>query len=106
VDNAGDAAGPKEALAYAERLERLAINDSGAATILDTVGWVYRCNGELERAAAALEEALALNRNNLAAYLHLGQVYRAMNRAVDARKVFTDGLERARQTGATESIRS
>lgn len=90
----GDAYRPQEARAYAERLWRLVTSDPSAAVVLDTIGWVHFKNDELDLAAAALEQALALESAGIpAVYLHLGQVYAAQRRTADARRVLTRGLE-------------
>lgn len=103
VTGTGDTYRPKEALEYAERVRPLVEGNSGAGNVLDTVGWVYFKNGELELAAAALEEALALDQDLLAGYLHLGQVYAAQGRTADARSMLTHGLELTQADGSASA---
>jgi len=97
---------PREALQCAERLRALVANDPGAATMLDTVGWVYFVNGNVPEAAAVLEESLNLDsETNPVAYLHLGQVYAKLGRTADARSKLTFGLELVRRPGVSEETR-
>jgi tetratricopeptide (TPR) repeat protein len=97
---------PREALQYAERLRALVANEPGAATMLDTVGWVYFVNGNVPEAAAVLEESLNLDsETNPVAYLHLGQVYAKLGRTADARSKLTFGLELVRRPGVSEETR-
>lgn len=105
VTSEGDLYRPKEAKAYAERLWLLAGGLQNAATILDTVGWVYFKNDEPELAAAALEESLSLDsEGNPTAYLHLGEVYKSMGRTAEARTTLSRGLNLAESRDDQESL--
>ncbi len=95
----------EEARLYAERLYNLVQDSPGAATMLDTIGWVYFKSGDLERAAAALEQSLGLDDSDPTTYLHLGTVYRAARRLPDARALLTRGLELARESRNPESAK-
>ena len=90
---------PQEALTYAERLRTLVAGAPNAGLALDTVGWVYFKNDQLALAAAALEEGLSLNPENLALPLHLGQVYQQQGRLAEARTMLNRGLDMARARG-------
>lgn len=96
---------PKEALTYAERLKNLLPNSEAAGTLLDTIGWVYFRNNELELAAATLLEAEDVSGPTATTCLHLAEVYQKMNRAADARAALERALERARRDGDANSIR-
>ena len=93
----------EEARLYADRLYNLVQENPGAASMLDTIGWVYFKSGELERAAATLEQSLSLDDTAAGTYLHLGTVYRAARRLPEARAVLTRGLELARADRSPES---
>ena len=73
--------------------------------MLDTIGWVYFRNGELDLAAAALEEATSADGASAAMFLHLAEVYAKLNRTVDARNALNQGLDKARQDGDAEQVR-
>ncbi len=96
---------PAEARKYAERLRSLLVVSENVGTMLDTVGWVHFHNNELDLAVSALEEAFSASGSDTAVCLHLGQVYRKLNRIADARSVLTQGLELARLSGNAESVR-
>ncbi len=93
----------EEARLYADRLYNLVQENPGAASMLDTIGWVYFKSGELERAAATLEQSLSLDDTAAGTYLHLGTVYRAARRLPEARAALTRGLELAREGRGPES---
>lgn len=95
---------PAEARGYAERLRSLVPGNENAATLLDTVGWVYFKCGEAELAVAALEEAHSLDAENSSIALHLAEVYQQVGRAADARALLTRGLEGARGRGEADTI--
>jgi predicted Zn-dependent protease len=83
-----------EALIYAQRLHDLAPD---SAVILDTVGWVYYKNGQVDQADAVFSEALRIDPRNLAARYHLGQVYADNGQETAARRAFRRVLELARE---------
>ena len=90
---------PKEALAYAEQL-RVMMLEAPNATVLDTVGFVYFENGQLDMAMATLEQAIALDDDSVpAVYLHLARIYEARGRTSDARALLTRGIEKLRGRG-------
>ncbi len=102
---------PREAREYAERLREQAASHPNAASILDTVGWVYFKYGQAEEskeyldlAIAALEEGLSLDEQNLALYRHLGEVYADRGRGTDARRVFENGMRVARELGRDDQV--
>ncbi len=98
VTGDGDLYRPQEARTYAERLWPLVSGDPAGAVILDTVGWVFFKNEDYDLAAAALEESLGLDdESNPTTYLHLGQVYLAQHRDVEAERVLSRGLTLARE---------
>lgn len=79
-------ADPAGALPLAQRLLQLAPGDAG---VLDTVGWVYFKNGDLEKARQYLVESLAI----LSApdtYVHLAQVQFQAGDALGAEKSLAD----------------
>jgi tetratricopeptide (TPR) repeat protein len=85
---------PAEALPYAERAEKLAPDNSD---VLDTVGWVFFQNNKGDRAESYFLEALRINRANVAARYHLGQLYAKAGRNAEARKAFQLAIDDARQ---------
>jgi tetratricopeptide (TPR) repeat protein len=94
VSSEGESYRPQEARVYADRLWQRAAGFANSGVILDTVGFVYYKNGELDPAAAALEEALAVDdRGNPVVYLHLAWVYREQGREAEARAMLNRGLE-------------
>jgi tetratricopeptide (TPR) repeat protein len=103
---------PEEALKYAERLEGLVQENPNAANMLDTIGWVYFRYGNsrddrrayLERAGAALEQALSLDDETLPAIEHLGLVYAAGGRDADARALLNRGRDLAKKAGNAEYV--
>ncbi len=96
---------PAEARKYADRLRELLLLGENTSTMLDTIGWVYFHNNELDLAVSALEEALSVGGPSPAICLHLAQVYQKLNRIADARSVLNQGLELARQSGSAEDVR-
>jgi tetratricopeptide (TPR) repeat protein/predicted Zn-dependent protease/Tfp pilus assembly protein PilF len=96
---------PAEGRKYAERLRGLLPAQEVAASMLDTIGWVYFKNDQLDLAAAALEEALGWGTATPTMSLHLGLVYQKLNRMVEARAVLGKGLEQARQDDNQELAR-
>lgn len=100
----GDAYRPKEAREYADRLWQLVGGQPRAGTMLDTVGWVYYHNDELELAAGALAEAVASDEDETGnIHYHLGKVYAELNRVADARRVLERGLELAREASTDDA---
>ena len=113
---------PQAALEYAKRLEATTEDFDSPANILDTIGWVtyryaelagteYTLSPErrlslLEHAAALLEQSInARAENNASAYLHLGQVYRALGRHTDARALLERGRQRSAEAGNQEELK-
>jgi len=95
---------PAEARKYADRLRNMVAGHENAASLLDTIGWVYFHNNELDLAVAALEEAISQDANNPAIQLHLAKAYQKVGRTSDARRTLTRGVEALRQRGETERI--
>jgi tetratricopeptide (TPR) repeat protein len=95
---ADQAGRPQEALKYAEAARRAGAGDP---SVLDTVGWVYYHNDKLTEAEAVLLEALRLDRDHLAARLHLGHVNFKLGRVAEAREAFREVLAAARKAKNT-----
>lgn len=61
--------------------------------IRDSLGWVHYRLGNFDNALQELLQALKLEPLDPHIYVHLGDVYRAMNRPRDAREAYQKGLE-------------
>jgi tetratricopeptide (TPR) repeat protein len=61
-------------------------------------------NGEAQAAAGELEELLRIDPDYLAAYLQLGLLLPALDRATDARRTLEKGQEVARKQGNTHTL--
>ncbi|MFQ5806010.1 MAG: tetratricopeptide repeat protein [Phycisphaerae bacterium] len=83
-----------EALPYAQRLQDLAPDNPN---ILDTVGWVYFKNGNIEQAEAVFLEALRIDPGNVPARYHLGRVYADSGEKAVAERALRRALELARE---------
>ncbi len=79
-----------DALSMATRANELAENNP---YFLDTLGWVYYKLGRLGEAAQSIERAIAADDNFALLYDHLGDVYNAQRRSVDARAAWNRALE-------------
>ena len=88
-----------EAVPYAEQLHE---NAGENANILDTVGWVYHKAGRTRQAEAALQDALRIAPDNLAARYHLGVVYADTNQKALAERAFRKVSEDAAAQGNKE----
>ncbi|TWT45118.1 Tetratricopeptide repeat protein [Phycisphaerae bacterium RAS1] len=101
----------KEALKCAERAREI-LEFSPSSAVLDTVGWAYFKNGQIERAEASLGEALAADPEDLAALYHLGVLLSETKRSNEARVMLErlkDQAERQRNqeymTKADEALK-
>lgn len=99
---------PEAAMKLAERLETLIEDDGSAASMFDTIGWVYfqyaltskDRRGYLARAEEMIRQSISLRPNrNSEAYEHLAQVYMEMSRTAEARSTLERGLAAARADG-------
>jgi tetratricopeptide (TPR) repeat protein len=91
----GDPAG---AIPLAERLVQLAPDQ---ASVLDTVGWVYYKNSDLERAKRYLSDSIAIN-PAADTYVHLAEVLLKSGDRSGAEKQLTEA-EKLRPSSETES---
>lgn len=57
----------------------------GQATVLDTLGWIYRARGDLRLATTTLEDARAKQPKNASVRYHLGVVYGESGRKTEAK---------------------
>lgn len=96
---------PAEAKKYAERLKDLVAGNANAATMLDTIGWVYFKNNDLEAAIAALQDGIESGGGGPAIYFHLAEAYGQAKRDADRREILRRGLEEARERDDTEEVR-
>jgi tetratricopeptide (TPR) repeat protein len=80
----------EQAFQYIQRAAELK-PDNGF--IRDSLGWVYFRLGNFDNALEELLQALALEPEDPHIYVHIGDVYKALNRTEDARKAYTKGLE-------------
>lgn len=97
AENAGR---PESAVRYAERARAL---EPGNASVLDTVGWVYYRNGQMEEAEAALQEALSIEPDNVAANYHLGVIHEDRGQRTQARNFYRRARESAERSGRSDS---
>ncbi len=97
---------PAEALRYVQRLQNLITASESAATVLDTVAWVYFKNNDVEAAAAAIDEAAALGDLTPTVAEHLAEIFRASNRLADARAYLRKAIDQARERGDTEAAKA
>lgn len=88
-----------EAIPYAERAAELVPNNGN---IIDTLGWAYFKNGDLNRAESTLLEALRLEPENPTVLEHVGELHVKLGNRAEARKVYGQLLElgRKRQNAA------
>jgi tetratricopeptide (TPR) repeat protein len=74
-------------------IERALEKDPENPYYLDSLGWAFFRLGRLQDAAGALERALGLGGREPEVYEHLGDVYRALSRAVEAKTQYQKALE-------------
>lgn len=94
-----------EALEYAERLRTRVGASAATATMLDTIGWVYFKNNRMQEALTLLEDARRLGGVSVDVNRRLGYVYEALRRPVDARRVWSEAVERARASNDAAKVR-
>lgn len=81
--------GLDDALAWAERAVRLTPN---FGAFQDTLGWVYRARGELDKAADVLVKAATSNPSRPEIQYHLGIVYSEQGKKLEAISAFRKAL--------------
>ena len=70
--------------------------------MLDTIGWVYFLNNRVDEAQSVLGDALRMDPSNASVQYHLGEMYHKAGRASDARALFTQALELAKESKNVE----
>ena len=92
---------PAEALPYAKHASRLQPRDDN---VLDTYGWILSLNGKLGDAAGTLLRALEINRDNVDATLHLGEVFVKQKDVEEARFRLNRAKDLAESQGKTRLL--
>jgi tetratricopeptide (TPR) repeat protein len=81
-------------LAQAQRWAERAVSLAPAEPLfLDTLGWVFRAQGQLAEAERTLERAAAMPSAGAVVWYHLGRVYQERNKVREAERAYRQALE-------------
>lgn len=92
-----------EALVWAKKAVELA---PSTAQFQDTLGWVYRARGEVDKAASVLEKASTIKPPQADIFYHLGLVYEEQGNAKKASSAFKTAVQLRKDfPEATQALR-